>query len=106
MTHGKVEEWNLETKKTKLWDFKTFQLSWLIMMYLLCVLVFFHLFKLCDIEGGLFFIQLLSIFIPLLFYLFQKNIKIKRKIIIGMFYLILCIGLPFIFSNTYSNPLQ
>lgn len=102
VTHGKVEEWNLETKKTKLWDFKTFQLSWLIMMYLLCVLVFFHLFKLCDIEGGLFFIQLLSIFIPLLFYLFQKNIKIKRKIIIGMFYLILCIGLPFIFSNTYD----
>ena len=104
VTHGKVEEWDTEKIKgncKNIWNHTSFQLSWLIMMYLLCVLVLFHIFKLCNINLSLIWIQILSILIPVVIYFFQKKNDYK-KIVIILLYLILCIGLPFLFSNTYD----
>ena len=104
VTHGKVEEWDTEKIKgncKNIWNHTSFQLSWLIMMYLLCVLVLFHIFKLCNINLSLIWIQILSILIPVVIYFFQKKNDYK-KIVMILLYLILCIGLPFLFSNTYD----
>ena len=104
VTHGKVEEWDTEKIKgncKNIWNHTSFQLSWLIMMYLLCVLVLFHIFKLCNINLSLIWIQILSILIPVVIYFFQKKNDYK-KIVMILLYVILCIGLPFLFSNTYD----
>lgn len=104
VTHGKVEAWDTEKIKgcrKNLWNHASFQLSWLIMMYLLCVLVLFHIFKLCNINLSLIWIQILSILLPVVVYFFQKKNN-DKKIVMILLYFILCIGLPFLFSNTYD----
>lgn len=104
VTHGKIEKWDTEKIKgsrKNIWNHASFQLSWLIMMYLLCVLVLFYILKLCNIYLSLIWVQIFSILVPVVIYFFQKKNDYK-KIVIILLYLILCIGLPFLFSNTYD----
>ena len=104
VTHGKIEKWDTEKIKgsrKNIWNHASFQLSWLIMMYLLCVLVLFYILKLCNIHLSLIWVQIFSILVPVVIYFFQKKNDYK-KIVIILLYLILCIGLPFLFSNTYD----
>ena len=104
VTHGKIEKWDTEKIKgsrKNIWNHASFQLSWLTMMYLLCVLVLFYILKLCNIHLSLIWVQIFSILVPVVIYFFQKKNDYK-KIVIILLYLILCIGLPFLFSNTYD----
>ena len=104
VTHGKVEKWDTEKIKgsrKNIWNHASFQLSWLIMMYLLCVLVLFYILELCNIHLSLIWVQIFSILIPVVIYFFQKKNDYK-KIVIILLYFLLCIGLPFLFSNTYD----
>ena len=76
VTHGKVEEWDTEKIKESrknIWNHASFQLSWLIMMYLLCVLVLFYILKLCNIHLSLIWVQIFSILVPVVIYFFQKK---------------------------------
>ena len=105
VTHGSLEVWDtdkIKGQRKNIWNHTPFQLSWLIMMYLLCVLVFFHISRLCHIEHGLTLIQILSILVPVVIYLFHYRKKSWKKYFVVFLYFGLCIGLPFLFSNTYD----
>ncbi|MBS7020726.1 MAG: hypothetical protein KH135_02490 [Firmicutes bacterium] len=90
-------------KKQQLWDKAPFQLSWLILTYFLCVLFFFHIFKMFKINHALVLTLVISISLPALYYSLQSKEKLKKQtIIVLMLYFLLCIGMPFLFSRTYD----
>lgn len=70
--------------------------------YFLLVLILFSIFQFLNIKNTLGLIQILSIVIPIIVYLFKDIDTKKSKITVIIIYLFLLLIMPFIYNKTYD----
>lgn len=70
--------------------------------YFLLVLILFSIFQFLNIKNTLGLIQILSIVIPIIIYLFKDIDTKKSKITVIIIYLFLLLIMPFIYNKTYD----
>ncbi len=70
--------------------------------YFLLILILFSIFQFLNIKNMLGFIQILSIIIPIIIYLFKDIDTKKSKIIVIIIYLFLLLIMPFVYNKTYD----
>ena len=93
---------SFDTKVKNIMETPSMNLAIMIMSYFLLVLTAFSIFSFLHLSNALSFIQVVSILIPILIYgIKSKNTK-KSKLIVILIYLLMLIGLPFIFGRTYD----
>ena len=70
--------------------------------YFLLILILFSIFQFLNIKNMLGLIQILSIIIPIIIYLFKDIDTKKSKIIVIIIYLFLLLIMPFVYNKTYD----
>lgn len=70
--------------------------------YFLLVLILFSIFQFLNVKNTLELIQIISVIIPIIVFLFKSIDNNKNKIIILVIYLFLLLILPFIYNKTYD----
>ena len=70
--------------------------------YFLLVLIFFSIFQFLNVKNTLGLVQILSIIIPIIIYLFRDVDNKKSKVYVIVVYLFLLLILPFICNKTYD----
>lgn len=70
--------------------------------YFLLVLLLFTVFELLKIENTLGLIQIISVIIPIIVFLYQKKEKSKDMLVIIGIYLFILLVVPFIYNKTYD----
>lgn len=70
--------------------------------YFLLALIFFSIFQFLNVKNTLGLVQILSIIVPIIIYLFRDVDNKKSKIYVIVVYLFLLLILPFIYNKTYD----
>ena len=89
-------------KKNNIFNNESMNLFFMLCTYFLFVLVLYSVLQIFNIIN-LTIIQIISIIIPIgLYFILDKKVLIKKRILIIGLYLIILLGLPFVSSKTYD----
>lgn len=87
---------------TNIFNNESMNLFFMLCTYFLSVLVMYSILQILNLIN-LTLIQILSIIIPIvLYFVLDKKVIIKKRIIIITLYLLILLGLPFIYNKTYD----